>query len=51
MKFVLKYASLDVEKRSPKAYPLFFAHRNGLEDEIVVSEFLYGPIHTASVSS
>ena len=42
---MFKYASLDVENHyTPETYALSFAHRIGLEDEIVVSEFLYGPI-------
>ena len=40
VKFVFKYASLDVENHIPKAYTLSFAHRIGLEDEIALSEFL-----------
>ena len=51
VKFVFKYASLDVENHIPKAYTLSFAHRIGLEDEIALSEFLYGPIQRASVFS
>ena len=46
---VFKYASLDVENHTPKTYALSFAHRIGLEDEIAVSEFLYGPIERVSV--
>ena len=46
---MFKYASLDVENDIPKAYTLSFAHRIGLEDEIALSEFLYGPIQRASV--
>ena len=45
VKFVFKYASLDVENHIPKAY------RIGLEDEIALSEFLYRPIQRASVFS
>ena len=47
---MFKYASLDVENHyTPETYALSFAHRIGLEDEIVVSEFLYGPIQRTSV--
>ena len=51
MKFMVKYASLGDENHTPKTYTLSFAHRIGLEDEIVVSKFLYGPLQRASVFS
>ena len=51
VEFVFKYASLDVDNHIPKAYPLSFAHRIGLEDEMAVSELSYGPIQRASVFS